>query len=47
MHDTSSHGAQPYVACTELTITGSGSARPAGVAIPGAWDYSHAGITYK
>ena len=30
-----------------MTITGSGSAKPAGVSIPGNWDYSHGGITYN
>jgi hypothetical protein len=47
LHDTSSHGAQPYVRCVELTVTGSGSANPAGVAIPGAWGYSDPAIVYN
>jgi len=32
------HGAQPYVHCAELTLTGSGSATPRGVAIPGLYN---------
>jgi cellulase len=37
-------GAQPYVGCTELTITGSGKANPAGVAIPGAYKPTDPGL---
>jgi len=39
LHDAHmAHGAQPYVHCAELIITGSGSAKPAGVAIPGVYN---------
>lgn len=47
LHDTSSHGAQPYVRCVELTITGGGSANPQGVAIPGAYSYDDPGLTFN
>jgi cellulase len=38
------NGAQPYVGCVELTISGSGSANPAGVAFPGYYTNTDAGI---
>ncbi|KAI1146791.1 carbohydrate-binding module family 1 protein [Nemania diffusa] len=37
-------GAQFYVTCYQLTVTGSGTARPAGVALPGAYAASDPGI---
>lgn len=37
-------GVQPYVGCVELTISGSGSAKPAGVAFPGAYKDTDPGI---
>jgi len=48
-HDTRLYGAQPYVRCVELTISGDGSANPSltGVAIPGTWDENDAGIRYN
>jgi cellulase len=38
------NGAQPYVGCVELTISGSGSASPATVALPGAYSPTDPGI---
>eukprot|EP01119_Soliformovum_irregulare_P015139 TRINITY_DN421_c0_g1_i1.p1 TRINITY_DN421_c0_g1~~TRINITY_DN421_c0_g1_i1.p1 ORF type:complete len:473 (-),score=110.30 TRINITY_DN421_c0_g1_i1:95-1327(-) len=35
MHDTSASGAQPYVHCVEVTVTGNGAVDPPGIAIPG------------
>ncbi|KAI1764583.1 lytic polysaccharide monooxygenase [Hypoxylon sp. FL1150] len=40
----SSGGAQFYVTCFQLTVTGAGSAKPAGVALPGAYKASDPGI---
>ncbi|CAJ2507097.1 Uu.00g082830.m01.CDS01 [Anthostomella pinea] len=40
----SSGGAQFYMTCFQLTVTGSGSAKPAGVALPGAYAASDPGI---
>jgi len=40
-------GAQPYVDCSELTITGGGKATPAGVAIPGAYKDTDPGILFN
>jgi expansin (peptidoglycan-binding protein) len=37
-------GVQPYVGCVELTISGSGSATPAGVSIPGVYSDTDAGL---
>lgn len=37
-------GVQPYVGCVELTISGSGSSKPAGVAFPGAYLDTDPGI---
>ncbi|KAL7625881.1 hypothetical protein AAE478_005105 [Parahypoxylon ruwenzoriense] len=37
-------GAQFYMTCFQLTITGSGSAEPAGVSLPGAYKASDPGI---
>lgn len=37
-------GVQPYVGCVQLTISGSGSANPAGVAFPGAYSDTDPGI---
>lgn len=37
-------GVQPYVGCVELTISGSGSNNPAGVAFPGAYSDTDPGI---
>ncbi|KAI5857459.1 lytic polysaccharide monooxygenase [Durotheca rogersii] len=39
-----SGGGQFYITCFQLTITGSGSAKPAGVSLPGAYKASDAGI---
>ncbi|KAI1391703.1 lytic polysaccharide monooxygenase [Hypoxylon trugodes] len=39
-----SGGAQFYMTCFQLTITGSGSAKPAGVSLPGAYKASDPGI---
>jgi len=41
------YGAQPYVRCVELTVTGTGKVNPPGVSIPGNWNASHAGMNYK
>jgi len=38
------NGVQPYVGCVELTISGSGTADPAGVAFPGAYSDTDPGI---
>ncbi|KAI0158029.1 glycosyl hydrolase family 61-domain-containing protein [Hypoxylon sp. FL1284] len=40
----SSGGAQFYVTCFQLTVSGSGSAKPEGVSLPGAYDVSDPGI---
>jgi len=40
----SANGAQFYMTCYQLTVTGSGTAVPDTVAIPGAYDASDAGI---
>ncbi|KAI1469641.1 lytic polysaccharide monooxygenase [Daldinia caldariorum] len=37
-------GAQFYMTCFQLTVTGSGSAKPAGVSLPGAYKDSDPGI---
>lgn len=37
-------GVQPYVGCVELTITGSGTNNPAGVAFPGAYKDTDPGL---
>ncbi|KAF2645727.1 hypothetical protein P280DRAFT_532065 [Massarina eburnea CBS 473.64] len=37
-------GAQFYMSCYQLTVTGDGSATPAGVSFPGAYDAADAGI---
>lgn len=39
-----SQGAQFYVTCFQLTVTGGGSAKPAGVSLPGAYEASDPGI---
>lgn len=39
-----SGGAQFYVTCFQLTVTGGGSAKPAGVSLPGAYKASDPGI---
>jgi len=41
------NGVQPYVGCVELTISGSGNANPAGVAIPGAYQNTDPGIFFN
>jgi len=41
------YGAQPYVRCVELSVTGSGSANPPGVAIPGNWTAADPAMNYK
>lgn len=41
---SSSGGAQFYVTCFQLSVTGNGSAKPAGVALPGAYKASDPGI---
>ncbi|KAI1313312.1 carbohydrate-binding module family 1 protein [Xylaria venustula] len=41
---SSSGGAQFYMTCYQLTVTGSGSAAPAGVKLPGAYAASDPGI---
>jgi len=40
------YGAQPYVGCAEVTVGGSGTVNPAGVAIPGAYTANDAGIHF-
>jgi len=35
MHDTNPSGAQPYVHCAEVTVTGGGNVNPPGISIPG------------
>jgi len=40
------NGAQPYVDCAELTITGSGTAKPTAIAIPGAYSPNDPGIFF-
>ncbi|KAI8963131.1 lytic polysaccharide monooxygenase [Daldinia sp. FL1419] len=45
LHTASSPGgAQFYMTCFQLTVTGGGSAKPAGVSLPGAYSSSDAGI---
>ncbi|KAI3335841.1 glycosyl hydrolase family 61-domain-containing protein [Ustulina deusta] len=45
LHTASSTGqAQFYMTCYQLTVTGSGSATPSGVALPGAYSASDPGI---
>lgn len=39
-----SDGAQFYMTCFQLTVTGGGSAKPAGVSLPGAYKASDPGI---
>jgi len=41
------HGSQPYVACVELTVSGSGNADPAGVSFPGAYKETDPGIAFN
>jgi len=41
------NGAQPYVGCVELTISGSGSATPSAVSIPGAYSPTDPGILFN
>jgi cellulase len=38
------NGVQPYVDCAELTITGSGNAKPSTVKFPGAYKPTDPGI---
>lgn len=38
------NGVQPYIGCVELTISGSGSSSPAGVAFPGYYSPSSPGL---
>jgi cellulase len=38
------NGVQPYVGCAELTISGSGTAKPAGVTIPGYYTPTDPGL---
>ncbi|KAG8944678.1 hypothetical protein FRC04_001642 [Tulasnella sp. 424] len=40
-------GAQHYMSCYQLTITGSGSKTPAGVAFPGAYSQTDPGILFN
>ncbi|KAJ1327398.1 lytic cellulose monooxygenase (C1-hydroxylating) [Microdochium nivale] len=40
----SSGGAQFYMTCYQITVSGSGSAKPAGVSLPGAYSASDPGI---
>jgi cellulase len=48
LHSASAlNGAQPYVGCVELTITGSGSAIPAAVALPGAYSPTDPGLLFN
>ena len=41
-----SGGAQHYVSCYQLEVTGGGSANPAGVSFPGAYSLSDPGILF-
>jgi cellulase len=41
------NGVQPYVGCVELTISGSGSANPSGVAFPGYYTNSDPGMLFN
>ncbi|KIO32372.1 carbohydrate-binding module family 1 protein [Tulasnella calospora MUT 4182] len=43
----SSGGAQHYMSCYQLTITGGGSKSPAGVAFPGAYSLTDPGILFN
>eukprot|EP01114_Cavostelium_apophysatum_P021591 TRINITY_DN757_c0_g1_i4.p1 TRINITY_DN757_c0_g1~~TRINITY_DN757_c0_g1_i4.p1 ORF type:complete len:403 (+),score=46.99 TRINITY_DN757_c0_g1_i4:108-1316(+) len=47
LHDNSLGGAQPYVRCAELTVTGGGSSNPAGVSLPGAYTRNDPGFRYS
>lgn len=40
------NGVQPYVGCVELTVSGSGKATPAGVAIPGVYSNQDPGMLF-
>jgi hypothetical protein len=40
------NGVQPYVGCVELTVSGSGKATPAGVAIPGVYSNTDPGMLF-
>lgn len=40
-------GVQPYVGCVELTISGSGSSNPAGVAFPGYYSDTDPGMLFN
>ncbi|KAG8990570.1 hypothetical protein FRB90_001706 [Tulasnella sp. 427] len=40
-------GAQHYMSCYQLTVTGSGSSSPAGVAFPGAYSQTDPGILFN
>jgi lytic cellulose monooxygenase (C1-hydroxylating) len=41
------NGVQPYVGCIELTISGSGTANPTGVALPGYYKNSDPGMLFN
>lgn len=41
------NGVQPYVGCVELTISGSGSANPSGVAFPGFYKNNDPGMLFN
>lgn len=43
----SSGGAQHYVSCYQLTVTGGGSANPSGVSFPGAYKTNDPGILFN
>eukprot|EP01114_Cavostelium_apophysatum_P024892 TRINITY_DN993_c0_g1_i3.p1 TRINITY_DN993_c0_g1~~TRINITY_DN993_c0_g1_i3.p1 ORF type:complete len:491 (+),score=82.68 TRINITY_DN993_c0_g1_i3:220-1473(+) len=43
--DIDPRGAQPYVRCIELDVTGSGSVNPPGINIPGTMKYSDPGLS--
>jgi len=40
------YGAQPYVGCAQITVGGSGTVNPPGVAIPGVYTANDAGIHF-
>jgi cellulase len=41
------NGAQPYVSCYQITVSGSGTLAPAGVDFPGAYDPSDPGLLFN
>eukprot|EP01119_Soliformovum_irregulare_P006196 TRINITY_DN17_c0_g1_i1.p1 TRINITY_DN17_c0_g1~~TRINITY_DN17_c0_g1_i1.p1 ORF type:complete len:331 (+),score=86.47 TRINITY_DN17_c0_g1_i1:247-1239(+) len=48
LHDSQERGAQPYIRCIDLTVTGTGTVIPKDlVALPGAVGYNHPGLRFN